>query len=865
MKDAAQFGPARARSRQVLMLALVVGMSIAAYLAYNVWDRIRALDSAQQDHAEWVFTQIEIEFLKTDRALTQAQSATPEALVEFRKRFDIFYSRVLLAERVRNNAEAKPQIRELRVLLDSFLPVIDGTDAQLAAALDDIDTMLRTVEDLPREIALASIAIANEMSQNERHEIVRLIEVMAAIVLIVTLALVGAVYRLSRQASRLNRTSQMVEENHLRLAKTLQASLDAIVVINERGEIEDFNGSAEEIFGITHEAAKGRNYVSLLIPPADRTAHHKRLMKFRETGETEVADKGRREFEMIDQNGRIFPVEMSVSQSPSAEGSLFIAYIRDITEKRQREAEIITARDEALDAYQEKSRFFAMMSHEMRTPLNGVISALQLLQDDRLDNEQKRYVDAAMTSGEILLSHINDVLAIERSEAGTYEQVQQTCGMTVLMAGIINTMEPLAEAGGTRLHLDLTRLEDKPIVTDPRAIQQILVNLLSNAIKFNPGGDVTLRGWFAETSAKAGEEFHLQVEDDGSGIPAEDIDRIFEDFVSLDSRYERRTGGTGLGLGIVRRLVKRLGGEIKCESILGQGACFTIRLPVEVVDAVPADPSDNISDLHEKRIEQAPAVRLNLLLVDDNEINRDLIKAMLERIGHAVTLASGGREAIALAESAAFDTILMDISMPDVNGVQATKAILSGDGPNQTTPIIAVTAHALPKERAEFATVGMSGFLQKPLDMKVLRARLQEIAVREVMPDQPLPVRLTNAQTLVQGKFAKRPLLDERQMADLFDLLGDEKLRERVQKLIDQVADDLPNLMAAASLPDLQARAHGMAGMCGMLGADRLHGLLKEIETACKTDKHEGARGLCEALPGTWCATQTAMKAQVGL
>ena len=180
---------------------------------------------------------------------------------------------------MRNNAKAKPKIRELRASLDGFLPAIDGSDAELIAALDDIDAMLRSIEDVPREIALASIAIASEMSQNERHEIVRLIEVMAAIVLIVTLALVGAVYRLSRQASRLNRTSQLVEENHLRLATTLQASLDAIVVINDHGEIEDFNGSAEEIFGITHEAAKGRDYISLLIPPADRSVHRERPIR----------------------------------------------------------------------------------------------------------------------------------------------------------------------------------------------------------------------------------------------------------------------------------------------------------------------------------------------------------------------------------------------------------------------------------------------------------------------------------------------------------------------------------------------------------------------------------------------------------
>ena len=148
--------------------------------------------------------------------------------------------------------------------------------------------------------------------------------------------------------------------------------------------------------------------------------------------------------------------------------------------------------------------------------------------------------------------------------------------------------------------------------------------------------------------------------------------------------------------------------------------------------------------------------------------------------------------------------------------------------------------------------------------MKVLRAELREVQVLTAMPEKALRKQAQSVPTPIQGKSAKRPLLNDQQMVDLIDLLGEEKLRERVQKLSDQVADDLPALMAADALPDLQARAHAMAGMCGMLGADRLHGLLKEIETACKTDKPEEARGLCNDLPDTWNATEAAMQAQVG-
>ncbi|HCT33385.1 MAG TPA: hybrid sensor histidine kinase/response regulator, partial [Sulfitobacter sp.] len=179
--------------------------------------------------------------------------------------------------------------------------------------------------------------------------------------------------------------------------------------------------------------------------------------------------------------GRIFPVELSVSLARSNDAPVFVTYIRDITDKLQKEQEIIRARDEALDAYQEKSRFFAMMSHEMRTPLNGILSAIHLLHDDKLDAEQRKYVEAALKSGDILLGHIDDVLAIERSEAETNDNELQASDMVALTAGMVNTMTPLAKTSDTRLHLDQDGLTDTPILTDPRAVQQILVNLISNA------------------------------------------------------------------------------------------------------------------------------------------------------------------------------------------------------------------------------------------------------------------------------------------------------------------------------------------------------------------------------------------------
>ncbi|MGB3243425.1 MAG: ATP-binding protein [Sulfitobacter sp.] len=834
--------------RYLLVLALFAGIAVAGYIAFNVWNRIRALDSAQQDHAEWVYSQLEIEFLKLDRALDGARSGNAEDLATLRERFDIFYSRADIAERVQNVSEASPEIRNLRQLLDAQIALIDSEDAQLFNGLNALQDALRQIENVPREIALASIAGAAKASEDERHQIVRLIELLLLIVVAVAIALVGAIIGLSRQAKTLNRTSLAAEENHLRLATMLRASLDAVVVIDDNGRIKDFNGSAEAIFHVSRDAAIGQNFIDLLIPPHLQDQQRKNLARFQTTGKTIVAETGRQELEMMDRDGRIFPVELSVSLARSADGPIFVSYIRDITDKRQKEQEILQARDDALAAYREKSRFFAMMSHEMRTPLNGVLSAIHLLDDGRLDGERQKFLDAALTSGDILLGHINDVLAIERSESDSDNQMLQPCDLAAVTSGLIGTMEPLARTSGARLHLDQGGLNDQPILTDPRAIQQILVNLLSNAIKFCPDGDITLRAFY-QTPKDETTLLHLEVIDDGPGIPPEDIDRIFEDFVSLDSRYERRTGGTGLGLGIVRRLVQRLGGDIRCESEIGHGARFIVRLPVTTANnaKVPMQtaPRKALPD----------QARLNLLVVDDNEINRDLLKAMLQRLGHAVTLATGGQDAIKLAKKTGFDGILMDISMPGTNGVQATQAILTGNGPNRETPIVAVTAHALPKEREEFKTAGMSGYIQKPLDMTALQSALVNLNGSDPTP-RDTPASLT-------GQDAQRSVLNETQIHELLDLLGREKLSERIAAMTRRVEEDLPALLDAQAVTDLQTRSHAMAGMCGMLGAEQMHSLLSEIETACKVSDWKKARGVVERVPSVWQQTHAALRQKI--
>jgi CheY-like chemotaxis protein len=350
------------------------------------------------------------------------------------------------------------------------------------------------------------------------------------------------------------------------------------------------------------------------------------------------------------------------------------------------------------------------MSHEMRTPLNGILSAIQLLDNGQLISEQQKFLDAARISGDILLEHINNVLIIERNDNSQLE----LCDVSVLASDILTTMNPLAIASKRLLCLDKRGLDDRKVITDRRAIQQILMNLISNAIKFSSDGDIKIRVFYGQF--KDGNlALHLEVSDSGPGISQKDIESIFDDFVVLDNSYERNSSGTGLGLGIVRTLAQRLGGDIRCESTIEQGSRFIVSLIV-----TPAEENNLVSITGELPV-LAP---LKVLVVDDNEINRIVLEAMLKRLGHKVTLAEGGHEAVALAIVSKFDAILMDISMPKMNGFQATQAILTGGGPNRTTPIIPVTAHALPEERRKFIEAGMLGFIEKPVKLDVLTKTL---------------------------------------------------------------------------------------------------------------------------------------------
>jgi CheY-like chemotaxis protein len=375
---------------------------------------------------------------------------------------------------------------------------------------------------------------------------------------------------------------------------------------------------------------------------------------------------------------------------------------------QERTADLAHAKSKAEHASRAKTAFLAHMSHEIRTPMNGVIGVAALLADTPLTADQRELLDVIRSSGDLLMTIINDILDLSKVEAGRLELEMRPVDVRKLAADAYRLFEPLAQRKG--IALKVTVAEDAPprLVSDPTRLNQILTNLMSNAIKFTSAGsvDVTIKA----AAAEDGGRLTLVVRDTGPGIAPERLGQLFSPFSQGDASISRRYGGTGLGLVISRRLAELLGGFVTASSTPGVGSTFeaSVRYAAASADAeVSPQPA-------------APRhVRpLRVLLAEDNPTNQLVASRLLSRAGHTVVLAQDGEEAVAAAGRERFDVILMDIQMPNLDGIEATRRIRKehADAP----PIVAMTANVFDDDRAAAMNAGMCAIVPKPLRGDVL-------------------------------------------------------------------------------------------------------------------------------------------------
>ena len=822
---------------------MAIAVVVLAVLLAEVRSEMRSFQEEPVDNFHWNLTQLELDIVRLQSAAELALHQQDQPLDELRKRYDLFYSRT---EMVRSGAmfgklDLDAAIQPMIIRLDGFVkratPLIDGDDASLNAALP---AFLADVEALRMDLRPLSIRAVEQcaaMADQRRAELALLLRQVAATsaaLLALLVALLGSVLYLNRQAER--KTAEALRVSS-RLQATVATALDGVIVAGSDGRVLDFNQAAERIFGFSRDEAIGQGLDRLIIPARHVAAHEAGMARVRDTGWQKMVDAGRIQMTATRKSGEEFPVEMSITSNSSPDGMIFIAFLRDISEPLANERALLAARDKALAAEQAKTDLLAVMSHEMRTPLNGVMAALEIVGRKAADPSQAKFVRLAQSSAKQLLHHVNDVLDISKVEAGHLALSDAPFELVPLLTSLTDALRPVAAQKATVIDLKIG--PDVPLVRgDSFRLGQIVQNLLSNAVKFTDGGKVVLK--VAVRPGAAGMVLlELSVTDTGIGIAAPDLERVFEDFVMLDPSYGRADSGTGLGLAISRRLAEAMGGTIGAESEIGKGSRFWLKLPMRAVECLAApleDPAGPEAD------DSAVAPVLDLLVVEDNATNRVVMEEMLRLLGHRITMAVDGSDGVTKAQAHRYDAILMDISMPVMDGMTAV-GLIRAKGLSKDSWIIAVTAHTMPEELARFRAAGMDDCLTKPLSTRSLK-------------------RILAARPSGQGSARRREgVLDTARITELRKARGAEGMSRTVSRFLYDTAAALDRLYRAETAEERLALCHEIAGAASMVGAAQLHAFFASHEARLRDGEVWAGRAASAEADRIWSATEAALTA----
>jgi PAS domain S-box-containing protein len=610
-----------------------------------------------------------------------------------------------------------------------------------------------------------------------------------------------------------------LQRSEQRVRATMDATPDCIFCVDAEGRAIDVNQAVETVFGYRRADIIGRVPVDIMIPERFRPALKDGLRRYVEAGE--VPDgKIRHELKAVRADGTEFDCEITITAAASTEQPLLVGYLRDTTERKRRERELRQARDAAEVADRAKSEFIARMSHEIRTPMNAVIGLSSLLVDTPLDANQRQYVDMIEKSAAHLLSLINDILDFSRLGAGHLDLDVHPFSLRDVAEGAVAVSRSLP--GAANLKIVSTLAPDIParLRGDTRRLNQILLNLLGNAVKFTDSGSVTLSCAVLERRAGA-VRLRFAVADTGIGILPETRSRLFQPFEQGAGRPGRQASGTGLGLAICRQLVELMGGRIGVDSVPGKGSTFWFELDVETAGSGATTTGDQAAAGHRQ---------LSILVAEDVPAHQVVTRALLESMGHRVEIAADGAAALAAAKIGRFDVVLMDIQMPVMDGLQATRAIRAIDGPVATIPIVALIPFGQPEDRARARAAGATDDLERPIRPRQLAAVIERAAAqRPSKIEEPIRPHLANA-------------FDASTLDELRQSVGSEAFARLLARFRQDASDSLSEVDLAQRGSDpgrIRRAAHRLAGLFGQFGAASAAEAAAAVELA-----HDGEIGV---------------------
>ncbi len=670
---------------------------------------------------------------------------------------------------------------------------------------------------------------------------------------------------IARDVTEQRRAESDLRETERGYRELVESASDLVFRGDAVGRWTFLNAACERIYGLAADELIGRPFVERVHPDhfdSELTAFH-RLVAGAEIVDHDTVH--------LAADGTPRHLSFSIRPLRDAAGRFIGCYgiARDITERALAAQAVREARDAAERAALARSQFLANMSHEIRTPMNAVLGMTEVLLESGLTDEQRRSMELVRSAGEGLLALLNDVLDFSKIEADQLELEAIDFDLRALVESLAALFAVTAGEKGVALTTDLDPWLPRGVRGDPNRLRQVLGNLIGNAIKFTPAGEVLVRA-HSVPSPEGGVVCRFAVRDTGIGIPAEQMDRIFDAFSQADASTTRRYGGTGLGLAIARRIVRLMGGDLAVASDVGAGTEFSFELTLPLAAAAgEAAAGDRAGEEPPAGIAEAPR-RLSILLAEDNAVNQEVALSMLSKRGHDVEVAADGRQAVEAVRRGRFDAVLMDIQMPEMDGFAATAAIRALPG-GDAMPIVACTAHALSGERERCLAAGMTGYLAKPYKARELFAAVERWS--QPQPEEPSreepSVVPAPGPTAVVG--APPPAADAVDLAAFRRSLGEAGAEEAAAAILAlflrEGGERAAAIAAALETADGRAvarAAHAFKSAAAAIAARPLAALLAEIEAAGRAGELAVARSLGARLVEEHAAVVACLRSALG-
>lgn len=812
-----------------LIFVAIIGLELTAQ---SVMREMEDLPNGRYDNSLWFVSRMEVDFQRLLLAIHGAIDVAPpatrsQAIAEVVSSFDIYFSRVeMVSARTSNVAIATYdptapllEMDQIKAHLYALAPLVDNSAGQDADYFRHLLLLISPISpELHRNImgSLQSTIQSNAEITANRAFVLRWLLMLTQGMAVLLFGIAGVVFWLSWQLNRRNLDFARMSSN---LNKAIETSLDAVVITDSSGRISTFNSAAETMFGRTFAKVKGQLTEDLLHsgPKADR----KGRLSGRQlaTSLQQSADRGRVRLTLHKGDGSDFMVEVAIATAVDSDGApIFLAFLRDITKLVEADGKERAARFEAERNAKANARFLAVMGHEMRTPLHGIISSLELLEGENTPDERAALRKIARDSAGSALEQIQEVLELAQHDAADVSGVLLTFFPAEVARIIVEQSQSLAADNHTSLTLIVEPTLSGPMHGNRRAFRSALANLVGNAIKFTQNGTIVVR---LHPTPDAEGFMRVEVTDSGIGIEQQDQLRIFDDFETVSVTSPETFGASGLGLGIARRAVALMGGTLDMASNFGFGSRFWFDISQNAALPIAADKSAGV-----QRTLVGPA--LTVLVVDDNAINRALLAQMLERQGHKVEIARDGPSAVDAAKGKPYDIILMDINMPGMDGVEATRQIRAA-GACSNVPIMGITANARPQDLEVFALAGLNSTLIKPVTSAALALQVQA---------------MTSPQADLRAGSTIIPLIALENFRDLQAALKPDDLLAIAKTALTEASAALSDARTAALGAAIATQLHHAAGSAGVIGAHRLHMLLGKLEDAARA----GQRGALLAL-----------------